>query len=145
MKLLYVPFILQAFIMFIDEEFHKKRTLGAWERLGHPLDTLTVMLPLLFSVFNPFSDSSSYTYISLAVFSCLFITKDEFIHAKVCSPGEHWLHALLFILHPLVFLATFISWSESETIHFLIIQSALTFLFFTYQIFRWSIPWTLLK
>ena len=145
MRLLVVPFILQALIMFLDEEFHKKRNLGAWERLGHPLDTMTVLLPVLFTVFYPYTESSAQTYVSLAIFSCLFITKDEFIHARVCSPGEHWLHALLFILHPLVFLATFIFWEEGGSEAFLIAQSVLTVLFFMYQILRWSIPWKLMK
>ncbi len=40
-------------------------------------------------------------YVGLAVFSCLFITKDELVHARLCVPGEHWVHAILFIVHPL--------------------------------------------
>jgi hypothetical protein len=136
---------MQAFIMFLDEEFHKKRCLGLWERLGHPLDTITVLVPLLFSVVTPHSHSSAQTYAFLALFSCLFITKDEFIHAKVCLPIEHWLHAILFILHPLVFLATYFFWSKGGFEHVLIVQSVLTFFFLIYQVLRWSLPWTFIR
>jgi 2-polyprenyl-6-hydroxyphenyl methylase/3-demethylubiquinone-9 3-methyltransferase len=42
--------------------------------------------------------------------SCLLITKDEFIHQRLCSGGEHWLHAVLFILHPIVLFGTAFLW-----------------------------------
>ncbi len=145
MRLLYIPFILQALVIFMDEEFHKKRCLGIWERLGHPLDTITVLLPLMFSLLNPFTDTNSWTYFFMSFFSCLFITKNEFIRSTVCSPGEHWLHALLFILHPLVLLAAFFQWKNGNNDHVLIIQCLLTGLFLIYQIIRWSIPWKLMK
>lgn len=145
MKLLYVPFILQGLIMFADEELHKQRGLSLWERLGHPLDTITVLVPLLLSCCVPYSEASASTFVVMAIFSCLFITKDEFIHAKVCSPIEHLFHALLFVLHPLVFLSTFLAWKSGGNIDFLVIQTSLSVLFLIYQILRWSIPWTLMK
>jgi 2-polyprenyl-6-hydroxyphenyl methylase/3-demethylubiquinone-9 3-methyltransferase len=40
----------------------------------------------------------------------LFVTKDEPAHSKYCSSGEHWLHAMLFILHPLVLLSAGLLW-----------------------------------
>jgi 2-polyprenyl-6-hydroxyphenyl methylase/3-demethylubiquinone-9 3-methyltransferase len=46
----------------------------------------------------------------MAMGSCLLITKDEFIHQRLCSGGEHWLHAVLFILHPIVLVATGCLW-----------------------------------
>ena len=31
--------------------------------------------------------------------------KDEFVHSELCEPAENWLHAVLFILHPICFLS----------------------------------------
>ncbi|HWU42647.1 MAG TPA: hypothetical protein VN132_04380, partial [Bdellovibrio sp.] len=50
----FVPIaILQGSIMLIDEFFfHHKRGLPRWERIGHPLDTITVLTCLLFLYFT---------------------------------------------------------------------------------------------
>jgi len=138
------PFILQFIVISLDEYyFHIKRGLPLWERIGHPLDTLTVLSCLLFVYFIPYSENSLMWYIALAIFSCFMITKDEFIHKEHCPAAEHWLHALLFINHPILltcvgyiwknptgFLSTFLGW-----------QIALTFLFFLYQIIYWNLLW----
>jgi Ni,Fe-hydrogenase I cytochrome b subunit len=141
MMLLYLPFIIQGIVMMVDEYFHLQRDLPRWERLGHPLDTLTVLSCYLFLILAPYSGMNLYIFIGLGVFSSLFITKDEFIHAQNCSPTEHWLHSLLFLLHPLTFLCGGILWKESAGIGFLQIQTVLVFIFMIYQILRWSIPW----
>lgn len=141
MRYLYLPFILQSIIMGIDEGIHLKRGLGLWERVGHPLDTLTVLVPLSFVVLNDYSSSHLKSFILLSAFSCLFITKDEFIHRKECSIFENWLHSLLFVLHPLIFLSTGLLWVEDSQNVLLIIQPIIIFLFMIYQIFKWSPPW----
>ncbi len=42
--LLLAPLAVQGIAMAVDElHFHRRRGLGRWERLGHPLDTLTVL------------------------------------------------------------------------------------------------------
>ncbi len=141
MSYLYLPFILQGILMGVDEQIHVKRGLGQWERLGHPLDTLTVIIPLTFIAFTPFSEEGLTIYIVMAVFSCLFITKDEFIHSKECSPMENWLHALLFVLHPMIFLSAGVLWKYYPENSFLSYQPVIVFVFMIYQILRWSIPW----
>ena len=96
------PFLLQAFCIFADELiFHVKRGLPRWERIGHPLDTLTVIACFSFILFVPFSALALKIYIGLAVFSTIFVTKDEFVHNEVCPASEQWLHAVLFSLHPI--------------------------------------------
>lgn len=41
---LFIPFPLQMICMAVDEaHFHRWRGLPRWERLGHSLDTLTVL------------------------------------------------------------------------------------------------------
>ena len=98
-----LPFILQMLCMAADELcFHKKRGLPQWERIGHPLDTLTVVLCLAWILWVPPSRRTVTVFIGLAVLSCVFVTKDEWVHRRCCSAAEQWLHALLFMLHPVV-------------------------------------------
>ena len=48
-----LPFFLQGLAIFFDEfYFHHRRGLGKWEKVGHPLDTLTVLMAYLFLLFN---------------------------------------------------------------------------------------------
>lgn len=140
-SLLFIPFILQGMLMGIDEYFHFKRGLGKWERLGHPLDTLTVMLPLVYIMNFHYSFNRLLLFIGMAVFSCLFITKDEFIHRHECSGVECWLHAVLFVLHPLIFLANGFLWKLHPGTNFFVIQFVFISLFFLYQIVFWSFVW----
>ena len=140
MSYLYLPFILQGILMGLDEKIHMDRGLGRWERLGHPLDTLTVLVPMSFIAFYPQTDSNLTAFIVMALFSCLFITKDEFVHSKECSPFENWLHAVLFILHPVLFLSAAKLWQEGSD--FIRYQPMMILVFMIYQILRWSIPWT---
>ena len=49
-------------------------------------------------------------YALLAAGSCLLVTKDELVHKRLCSGGEQWLHAVQFILHPVVLIAAALLW-----------------------------------
>ena len=141
MSYLYIPFVLQAILMAVDETFHTRRGLGRWERFGHPMDTLSVFIPLLLISYMPYNEESLKIFIGLAIFSCIFITKDEFVHARECPPLEHWLHALLFIVHPLIFLSSGIIW-KNDSEHILVkIPPYFVGSFLIYQILRWSIRW----
>src|ERR1051325_10514494 len=102
--------------MVVDEVwYHRRRGLPRWERLGHPLDTLTVAIVYAWALAHPHPERGGLAgYVALAAFSCLFVTKDEPIHRRVCSAGETWLHAVLFILHPVVFLAFGLLWLDGE-------------------------------
>lgn len=138
MNFLYLPFIIQGFCMLVDEfHFHEKRGLPRWEKIGHPLDTLTV-----FSCYASllWGNISLMGYIALCIFSCLFITKDELVHKEKCEGMEHWLHAMLFVLHPICFLSAYYLMGSGET-GFLKIQTLVIFLFMLYQTIRWSYPW----
>lgn len=138
MTYLYLPFVLQAIAMFVDEfYFHEKRGLQLWEKLGHPLDTLTVLLCYSYLIWGTENLS---TYVVMSAVSCIFITKDEFVHTSVCPPTEHWLHSLLFVLHPICFLAAYLLHNQGNVI-FLKIQTLVIFIFMFYQALRWSYPW----
>ncbi len=142
MVLLYFPFALQGLAMLFDEfYFHHRRGLGLWERIGHPLDTSTVLACYLFIFTQAYSVENLKIYIALTAFSCLFITKDEWVHKDVSSAQENWLHAILFVLHPICFLAAGYVWKDQLDANFLKIQSLVIFLFMIYQILYWSISW----
>lgn len=133
-----LPFLCQGALMVADEfVYHRRRGLGRWEAIGHPLDTITVAAALSFLLLAERSVTNFLLFAGLAVFSCLFVTKDEFVHQAQCSPAEHWLHALLFLLHPAVFFAAgFLWWSEAP-LWPLRLQIALVSLFGLYQLFYW--------
>lgn len=138
----YFPFVIQAGAIFFDEfYYHHKRGLGVWEKVGHPLDTLTVLFSYGFLIFVPFSQSHLIEFIVIASFSTLFITKDEFVHAELCEAGEHWLHSLLFVVHPLCFVAAALLWRESLGHYFLVSQAFVLGVFMLYQIIYWGMPW----
>jgi hypothetical protein len=157
--LLLLPFLMQMIVITFDEfYFHVRRGLPKWERLGHPLDTLTVLACFSFVLFVPYSPLFLKIYIALAIFSCFFVTKDEFVHKECCPASEQWLHALLFINHPVVLTAAGLLWPLvsgavvpfwlSALIPFterlrlaLLVQTACVFVFFIYQIIYWNFIW----
>lgn len=101
-----LPVALQAVAIAVDEGwFHRRRGLPRWERIGHPLDTLTIAICLGWLAMASPSMRSLWIYCGLAIFSTLFVTKDEPVHARLCGGGEQWLHAVLYALHPIVLYA----------------------------------------
>jgi 2-polyprenyl-6-hydroxyphenyl methylase/3-demethylubiquinone-9 3-methyltransferase len=106
-----LPFALQGLAMGVDEfGFHRRRTVSRWEWLGHLLDTLVFLGCLACPLLVPPGPPQLRLYAALAAGSCLLITKDELVHRRLCSGGEQWLHAVLFILHPVVLIATACLW-----------------------------------
>jgi 2-polyprenyl-6-hydroxyphenyl methylase/3-demethylubiquinone-9 3-methyltransferase len=134
-----VPIALQALAMLVDEgHFHRRRGLARWERIGHPLDTLTIAACLTWLL----AGGGVAGYVVLAVGSTLFVTKDEPIHAKVCGAGEQWLHAVLFALHPVVLASyAWLAWSgpsrSGPQLSILAGQLAVTVAFAIYQVAYW--------
>lgn len=157
--LILLPFLIQTIVIMIDEfYFHVRRGLPKWERLGHPLDTLTVLGCFAFILFVPYSQFALKLYIALSVFSCLFVTKDEFVHKECCSVSEQWLHALLFLNHSVVLTVTGFLWlvidkadtplwlsgllpyvNEIRTL--LLFQTGFIAIFCVYQLIYWNLIW----
>lgn len=136
MMWLYIPFILQALCITFDEfYFHHKRGLPKWERIGHPLDTLSWLVCLGITLFLPFEYVN--TYIGFGILSCVLVTKDEFVHTEHCEGSENWLHALLFILHPITLVAGALLWKNGD-FNFLLMQTLAVGLFFVYQVIYWN-------
>ena len=153
--LILIPFIVQMIAIGLDEYcFHLKRNLPTWERIGHPLDTLSVLGCFIFVQSVPFSSGALKVFIGLAILSCLLITKDEFVHKHHCPVKEMWLHALLFVNHSVMLAALAISWcalaktppvwiltwlDNKEFLKlFLEIQSVGIGIFMFYQIIYWN-------
>lgn len=138
MTLLTLPLALQAIAIVFDEfYFHYKRSpLPNWERFGHPIDTLSVILTLSILLIFPEEEFSSPLYWSAAAFSCALITKDEWIHHKLCTAGEQWLHAILFILHPISFYVLFEISKNPEWTFILWVQFLILTIFWIYQLLR---------
>ena len=139
--LFYIPFFIQTLIIGVDEfHFHWKRGLPRWERLGHPLDTLTIVIVLVYTLVFPFTAKTLVPYIILATLSAIFVTKDEFVHKECCSAKEQWLHAVLFLNHPLVLISAAFLWSKGATA-FLALQAFAAFAFCLYQLIYWNFIW----
>jgi hypothetical protein len=131
---------LQGIAMVVDEGwFHRARGLPRWERIGHPLDTLTVVLAYLWALVHAPTRGALLGYAALAFVSCLFVTKDEPIHARLCDPGEQWLHAVQFVLHPIVFLGFGLLWLGGTSPVLLWLWLAATAAFGAYQLVYWSL------
>ena len=149
--LLISPFLLQGLAISFDEfYFHHKRGLGWWERLGHPLDTIALLICYSFSQNSAPSSENILIFIFLSIFSSLLITKDEFVHNAECGPMEQWLHSILFIIHPVNLIVLGLVWTNSLSLNLenLILinnlikgQFIFMCLFLSYQILYWSIPW----
>ena len=131
--------LLQAALMAVDElVFHRRRGLPRWERIGHPIDTASVLGCFLIALaFEP-TRGALIVYAALAALSCLLVTKDEFVHAGRCAPAEHWLHAALFVLHPLLLLAGAVLWLDGERA-ILVAQSLAILAFGVYQTTYWNL------
>lgn len=145
-------------MIFDEGYFHMRRGLPKWERIGHPIDTFSVLICMGFVLFVPFSKNALILYIILAAFSSLLVTKDEFVHKDHCPASENWLHAVLFTLHPITLTAAGFMWpvvqsvevtpwianwlnSPTQLLLFLQIQFGAMTLFLFYQIIFWSFVW----
>jgi 2-polyprenyl-6-hydroxyphenyl methylase/3-demethylubiquinone-9 3-methyltransferase len=140
LALLLVPIALQGAAMVADEGvFHRRRGLPRWERIGHPLDTLTIAACLGWLVAAPPGRGALTVYVVLAIFSTLFVTKDEPVHARLCGGSEQWLHAVLFVLHPIVLAAAGLVWWSGEHPAVLAGQLVATLAFGIYQVVYWNV------
>jgi len=148
-----VLFILHSSIMLVDEfYFHIKRGLPRWERIGHPVDTLCTLVCFSIVVFLPINIFTMIIYGIFFILSCLIITKDEAQHLKNCNKYEQYIHALLFVFHPIILINIFLSWSSfspspipilnslsSHTLKIIILfQFFSIILFLMYQIIFWN-------
>lgn len=148
-----LPFLAQGALMLADERFHLRRGLPAWERWGHPVDTFLMAACYALALFAPRTPAGLAVYAGTAALSCLCVTKDEWVHARHCRGSEHWLHAVLFLLHPVLLglagiwaFAGLLPGRPSLAGHggfgaFLRVQALLTVAFGIWQAAYWNGPW----
>ena len=112
-----LPLSLQSLAMGFDELwYHHRRTVPRGEWRGHVLDTTVFLSCLALPLLAAPTPAHLAWFGLLAAGSCVLITKDEFVRHLPCPGGEHWLHALLFLLHPLVLIATVFLWAGPGTV-----------------------------
>ena len=143
LALVLAAFALQALAMAVDEGvFHRRRGLPRWERIGHPLDSATVLACYAWLLGAAPTRENAFVYAGLTGFSSLFVAKDEPIHARRCEPGELRLHALLFVLHPSVLLgAGWIWWNGTPPLRAGLLGGAftLTAVWMIFQTAYWNL------
>lgn len=133
---LIVSLIQGAAILFDEFVFHRRRGLPRWERIGHPIDTLSVVACLMFLIFVDRTPTAEKIYIAMAVGSSILVTKDEWVHRKLCSAEEMWLHAILFMVHPLMLFTAMAEWEQSRPLFMAMAGGVVVFL--VYQIVYWN-------
>ena len=110
--LLLLPFALLGVVTSVDElYYHRKRGLPRWERLGHPLDLLAFVFCWAWMATHDFNDTNLCVYVGLTSFACILSTKDEWVHAELCPPGEQWMHSMMFMFNPVVFFCGGFIWA----------------------------------
>jgi hypothetical protein len=154
LALILAPFLVQGLAITFDEfYFHHKRGLGWWERLGHPVDTLAILICYLFIQYFLPTTQNILIFIILSIFSTLIITKDEFVHNLECGQAEQWLHSILFVIHPITLMILGLTWTNSLALSIenikvfnFFIKGQIIFicLFMSFQILYWSIPWKII-
>jgi 2-polyprenyl-6-hydroxyphenyl methylase/3-demethylubiquinone-9 3-methyltransferase len=103
--------------MGVDElGFHSGRTVPRLEWLGHALDTSVFLVCLACPLLLAPTALHLKGYAGLAALSCLLVTKDELGPHLACKGGEHWVHAVLFLLHPVVLIATACLWAAPGSV-----------------------------
>lgn len=128
----------QGGISLLDElHYHRKRGLGRFESIGHPADTLVFLAALSIPAISRPTNVSLICFILFALISTLVITKDEFIHAQSCEPGEHWLHALLFVVHAPVLIGIALVWLHDPAAIFLRLLPPIVGAWGIYQFLYW--------
>jgi hypothetical protein len=94
----------------LDEHFcHRERALSRTERagrLGELLLWLTLHGLVIFAVFTP---ALGALYAALATSTLLFLTRHEW-RGRVCTPREAGLHALQYLLSPVLLLTLGAMW-----------------------------------
>ncbi|MBY0517612.1 MAG: hypothetical protein K2P81_11920 [Bacteriovoracaceae bacterium] len=61
------------------------------------------------------------------------------MHKDLCLATEQWLHAVLFVLHPLLLGTAAWLWLHGQEMTFLKIQGVIAVCFMLYQIIYWGL------
>jgi len=125
----------QGVLLLVDEwGFHRARILGEWESWGHPVDSAVFAAVLLLPALSAPTGGAASLFAAGAIASTVLVTKDEWIHARECGASEHWVHSLLFALHPCVLIAVGALWARDESAA---LRAALPFVVLGFSAYQW--------
>ncbi|MCB0405820.1 MAG: hypothetical protein KDD51_13640, partial [Bdellovibrionales bacterium] len=113
--------------------------LGKFESYGHIADSLVFGSVLCICAFAPATLFWLYLYVGGSVFSAVLITKDEWVHTVSCPATENWLHALLFLNHPVLLFLTGGLWWLGEAA---VLRAMIPFAVYAVSIYQW-VAWVL--
>ena len=137
---LLLAFGLQGILSLIDEfVFHRSRSLPRWERIGHPVDTLSLAGCLIYAAQVDPGTKAAWILVAACALSCLIVTKDEWVHARLVQAWEGWIHALLFVVHPVVCFAVFRVWDAGDPHGALPLVAIVLLSYAAYQTIYWNV------
>jgi len=113
--ILFITFttLLHAILFTYDEYIlHKRRSLSQKEVNSGLIDGLLFLSTVAMTLFTTFSEVLDVVYISLACLSCIAIIKHEMFLPGEITVEERLVHVTLYILHPLILYAFYISWKR---------------------------------
>jgi len=124
-----------ALLLVDDRVYHAERGLSRRECWGHVADSLVFAAALAPAALRAPTPRAVALFALGAAFSTVFVTKDEGIHARECRAPEHWVHAVLFALHPCVLIAAGALWLSGEGAA---TRAALPLLAAGYGFYQWA-------
>lgn len=100
-------------ILFTYDEYilNKKRGLTQSEINSASADGFLYLIIIGMTLFAPFGEISKVIYLTLCFISCLSIIKNEWLYPSL-DRIERLVHAGLYVLHPLILYAFYLSWQS---------------------------------
>ena len=106
--------VIHAIAFTFDEYIlNKKRNLSQKEINSALLDGILYLAAVALTIFTTFSENLGRVYIGLALLSCISVVKNEAIYPGNIPKIERITHAMLYVLHPLILYAFYISWAQN--------------------------------
>lgn len=137
--------IIHGSLLLYDEYvIHKERGLTKREITGGIIDGFLYIATIAVTIFTSYSEQLAFLYISLATLSCLSIVFHELYYPDKIRKTERIIHALLYIIHPLILFAFYESWKSDmfqNNYTYWMLQLGYFFLAFktkTYFIIYWN-------
>lgn len=98
-------------ILFAYDEYilNKKRELSQGEINSALLDGVLFLGIVALTIFTTYTENLGIVFISLSFLSCISIIKNEFFY-PVLELRERLVHSILYVLHPLILYAFYLSW-----------------------------------
>lgn len=104
--------LLHAALFYYDEYvLNKRRGLTQIEVNSALIDGVIYLTLVAMTIFAPFNLVTKMIYLILSFISCLSIIKNEWFYPAI-EKVERLVHAGLYVLHPLILYAFYLSWEQ---------------------------------